>query len=107
MLFALDALSDRDGAGAPMAGLLRGEARMQSRLAALGLQSVDLPEGELRGHTFHYANARVDVPALASSHNPNGGPSREAVYRQHRLTASFVHFYFPSNPQAAVRLFLP
>ncbi|GAA5074074.1 cobyrinate a,c-diamide synthase [Lysobacter panacisoli] len=107
MLFALDALSDRDGARSPMAGLLHGEARMQTRLAALGLQSVQLPEGELRGHTFHYANAHVEMPALASSHNPNGGPSREAVYRQRRLTASFVHFYFPSNPQAAMRLFLP
>ena len=107
MLFCLDALRDRDGARAAMAGLLRGEATMQTRLAALGLQSVALPEGELRGHTFHYASAQVEPAALAASHNPNGGPSREAVYRERRLTASFVHFYFPSNPRAALALFLP
>jgi cobyrinic acid a,c-diamide synthase len=29
------------------------------------------------------------------------------VYRDRRLTASFVHFYFPSHPEAAMRLFLP
>lgn len=107
MLFALDALTDRDGVRASMAGLLHGEATMQPRLAALGLQAVDLPEGALRGHTFHYAKARIDVPALASACNPNGGPSVEAVYRQSRTTASFVHFYFPSNPHAATRLFRP
>jgi cobyrinic acid a,c-diamide synthase len=107
MLFALDALTDREGVRAPMAGLLHGEATMQPRLAALGLQAVDLPEGALRGHTFHYAKARIDVPALASARNPNGGPSVEAVYRHARMTASFVHFYFPSNPHAATRLFRP
>lgn len=107
MLFALDALTDREGVRAPMAGLLHGEATMQPRLAALGLQAVDLPEGAMRGHTFHYAKAHIESAALASARNPNGGPSVEAVYRQARMTASFVHFYFPSNPTAATRLFRP
>ncbi|HZX75979.1 cobyrinate a,c-diamide synthase [Lysobacter sp.] len=107
MLFALDALTDREGVRAPMAGLLHGEATMQTRLAALGLQAVDLPEGAMRGHTFHYAKAHIESTALASARNPNGGPSVEAVYRQARMTASFVHFYFPSNPTAATRLFRP
>lgn len=105
LLFLLDELADADGNGAPMAGLLHGHAAMQTRLGGLGLQSVDLPEGTLRGHTFHYAKASIDVEPLALSVNPNGGPSREAVYRDKRMTASFVHFYFPSNPTAAVRLF--
>ena len=107
LLFALDALADRDGHEASMAGLLPGRAVMQARLAALGLQSVDLPEGRLHGHTFHYAHASIDMQPLAHAVNPNKGPGQEAVYRQHRLSASFVHFYFPSNPLAALRLFLP
>jgi len=68
---------------------------------------VDLPEGALRGHTFHYAQADIAATALAHATNPNGAPSREAVYRDRRMTASFVHFYFPSQPDAAMRLFLP
>ncbi|BDU15582.1 cobyrinate a,c-diamide synthase [Lysobacter auxotrophicus] len=107
LLFALDSLADRDGARAPMAGLLRGSAAMQSRMAALGLQSVALPEGTLRGHTFHYAKASVDAVPIAVAVNPNDGPSAEAVYREGRMTASFVHVYFPSNPHAATRLFAP
>lgn len=105
LLYCLDELADRDGRAAPMAGLLRGRARIGARLAALGLQSVELAEGELRGHTFHYAQAEIADAAAAMSVNPNGGPSREALYRRGRMSASFVHFYFPSNPDAAVRLF--
>jgi cobyrinic acid a,c-diamide synthase len=107
LLFALESLADRDGHEAPMAGLLPGRAAMQPRLAALGLQSVELPEGCLRGHTFHYAHASIDASPMAHAVNPNKGPGKEAVYRRQRFTASFVHFYFPSNPSAALRLFLP
>jgi len=107
LLYALDSLTDRDGERAAMAGLLPGHAVMQTRMAALGLQSVELPEGRLRGHTFHYARAEIGAAAIAESVNPNGGPSREAVYRDRRMSASFVHFYFPSNPAAALKLLQP
>ena len=107
MLYALDTLADRDGVAHPMAGLLRGSAVLQPRLTAIGLQAVELPEGVLRGHTFHYAHAEIAATPLATAHNPNGAPSREAVYRDQRMTASFVHFYFPSYPEAAMQLFLP
>jgi cobyrinic acid a,c-diamide synthase len=106
LLFILESLADRDGHEATMAGLLSGRAALQPRLAALGLQSVAMPEGDLRGHTFHYAHADIPMEPLAHASNPNHGPCMEAVYRDRRLTASFVHFYFPSNPLAAIRLFL-
>jgi cobyrinic acid a,c-diamide synthase len=107
MLYALGSLTDREGAPHAMAGLLRGKAGMQARLGGLGMQSVVLPEGELRGHTFHYAHAEIDDAPLAMAANPDGGPSREGVYRRKRMTASFMHAYFPSNPEAATGLFLP
>jgi cobyrinic acid a,c-diamide synthase len=107
LLFALDRLACADGDAASMAGLLRGRAVVHPRLAALGLQEVALPEGTLRGHTFHHARAEIEATPIATAVNPNGAPSREAVYRERRFTASFVHFYFPSNPEAALRLFLP
>lgn len=107
LLFAMDELTDAEGNAAPMAGLLRGCASVHSRLVALGLQEVALPEGTLRGHTFHHAHAEIAAAPIATAVNPNGAPSREAVYRERCFTASFVHFYFPSNPEAALRLFLP
>ena len=69
-------------------------------------QDPILPEGALRGHAFHYARAEIDAKPLALASNPNRGPSREGIYRDRRMTASFMHFYFPSNPEAALRLFL-
>jgi cobyrinic acid a,c-diamide synthase len=107
LLYALDSLTDRDGQTASLAGLLGGHAVMQPRMAALGMQAVSLPEGDLRGHSFHYARATIKAEPIAMATNPNGGPTAEAVYRRGRMTASFVHFYFPSNPDAAARLFLP
>jgi len=107
LLFVLDELANSAGHAAPMAGLLHGRATVQTRLAALGLQQAALPEGTLRGHTFHHARAEIDAEPIATAIDANDAPSREAVYRDHRFTASFMHFYFPSNPEAALRLFLP
>jgi cobyrinic acid a,c-diamide synthase len=107
MLSLLDALAASEGDAYAMAGLLPGWAVVRARLSGLGMQSVALPEGTLRGHTFHYAHADIAEAPLVHATNPDGGPASEAVYRRGRLTASFVHFYFPSAPEAALRLFLP
>ena len=107
LLFCLDSLAGIDGEAFAMAGLLRGNAAMQKKLAALGMQAVSLPEGKLRGHSFHYAHAQINAEPIAQTINPNKGPSCEGVYRAQRLTASFMHVYFPSSPDAAARLFLP
>lgn len=106
MLFLAESLSDAAGRQAAMAGLLPGRALMQTGLAALGLQGVELPEGSLRGHTFHHSRLETELPPLARAGNPNGGAG-EAVYRSGRLTASYIHFYFPANPDAVACLFLP
>jgi len=107
MLYLLDALTDVDGQRAELVGLLAGEAVMQKRLAALALQTVALPEGELRGHTYHHSLTSTELQPIARGISPNGGRGAEAVYRDGRMTASYVHFYFPSNPQAVAALFKP
>lgn len=105
MLYCLESLTNKASERGEMAGVLAGSAVMQKKLTALGLQEVALDEGVLRGHTFHYAQANVQSAIIAKATNPNKGSSRDAVYRERRLLASFVHFYFPSNPQAVARLF--
>ncbi|MCY1405634.1 Cobyrinate a,c-diamide synthase [compost metagenome] len=107
MLYLLDTLVDVQGLGAELLGLLPGEAVMQTRLAALALQTVELPEGCLRGHTYHHSLTTTPLAPIARGHSPNGGRGAEAVYRSGRLTASYVHFYFPSNPQAVAALLRP
>ena len=88
-------------------GLLPGITQMQTRLAALGLQEVTLPEGTLRGHSFHYSTCVTPLEPIARGANPNKGSTAEAVYREGRITASYIHLYFPSNPDAVAALFLP
>ncbi len=90
----------------PMFGLLPGQVRMQTKLAGLGILSVDLPEGSLAGHTFHYSTANTTLAPIAQAVK-TAGKGGEAIYRSGRLTASYMHFYFPSNPAATARLFLP
>ena len=89
-----------------MAGLLPGRTVMGKRLAALGSQQVTLPEGALRGHAFHHSRCETDLPPLANAETFDGRPG-EPVWRRRRLTASYFHFYFPSNPEATAALFGP
>ncbi len=105
MMALFDTLTGLDGAAHALGGLLPGAATMQPRLAALGMQEVALPEGTLRGHTFHYSQSATPLAPLARAARPDGRAG-EAFYRRQRLTASYMHLYFPSNPEAAARLFL-
>ena len=107
MLYALQSLTDVQGRCVNLLGLLDGNAVMQPRLSALALQSVELPQGTLRGHTFHYSKVKTALIPVALGVCPNGNQTSEAVYQQWRLTASYIHFYFPSKPNAVAQLFLP
>lgn len=107
MLYLMETLADSTGRTARMAELLPGRASMQKSLQSLALQSVELPDGLLRGHTFHHSSLETALAPIVRGHCPNGGTTAEAVYRVGRLTASYIHFYFPSAPQACARLFLP
>lgn len=99
MLYCLDRLDD-----VPMAGLMSGHATMQRRLAALGLQRFLLDGHEVRGHTFHYSRMDSPLAPAVTAQSPDGRAG-EAIYRHGSLTASYVHAYFPSSPQAMARLF--
>ncbi|WP_394375612.1 cobyrinate a,c-diamide synthase [Stutzerimonas frequens] len=107
MLYLLDGLTDRGDERTQMLGLLPGEARMQKRLTALALQEVELPEGRLRGHTFHHSALESPLEPLTRGECPNYKRTAEAVYRRGRLTASYIHLYLPSDPAAAAALFRP
>lgn len=107
MLYLLDELRDKQGCSGRMLGLLSGSAALQPRLTALALQEVTLPEGELRGHSYHHSRLESPLEPVAQGRCPNGKPVAEAVYRLGRLTASYIHFYLPSNPEAAAALLRP
>ena len=109
MMACCDTLQTLEGSVTAGFALLPGSVTMQPRLAGLGTQYALLPEGRLDAHTFHYSQADIRSEALTHAHRHKSPPSEcgngEAVWRLGRLTASYLHFYFPSNPSAAAALF--
>lgn len=96
MLALLDRLNQ-----APMAGVIPGEATLQPRLVNLGLHSW----GKLRGHTFHHSRAEIRLDPVAESAPTRVQGRSEAIYRVNRLTATYLHLYFGSDPESAAKLF--
>jgi cobyrinic acid a,c-diamide synthase len=107
MLYLLDELEDKEGDKAEMVGVLAGRAVMQSKLAGLGMQAAPLPEGELTAHTFHHSAMETALEPIAHGIRQRGNAPGEPLYRRGRLTASYLHLYFPSNPEATAALFRP
>lgn len=107
MLYLLESLTDHAGQRAPMTGLLAGHATMQARFTNLGMQEIELPEGALRGHTFHHSKIETARTPIALATDTRPGGRGEPVWRDGRLHASYLHAYFPSNPEATAQLFQP
>jgi len=105
MLCLLESLTDKEGRTHRMAGLMPGQGAMQPRLAALGLQAIDWPEGALRGHSYHHSLMQTPLMPRVRASNPNGGATAEALFIEGSLRASYVHHYFPSNPAAVASFF--
>jgi cobyrinic acid a,c-diamide synthase len=107
MLYLLESLTDVQGQRAELAGILPGSAAMQPRLRGLGYQSAPCPGGgTLRGHTFHHSTMETSLTPWAQGERLYNSSPGEAIYREDALVASYLHNYFPSNPQAAAGLFL-
>ena len=105
MMALAQSLADTQGRQWPMAGLLPGCTRMQSRFAALGLQAWNTAFGELRGHTFHYSIFDTSLVGSTQTRAHPRGARGETIYRCGSLTASYFHAYFPSCPPAIAALF--
>jgi cobyrinic acid a,c-diamide synthase len=104
MMSLFEEVVDKAGTTLCFGGLLPGRSVMQQRLATLGTQFVDLPEGRIAGHTFHYSKSETPLSPLTRATTAEGREG-EAIYRRQRLTASYVHLYFPANPLAIAALF--
>jgi cobyrinic acid a,c-diamide synthase len=106
MLYLADELVDLEGAMHPMLGLLAGRVSMAQRLSAIGPQFVEVATGaaieNIRGHTFHYSRFETALEPAWSATTADGRPG-EAVYRVDSIVASYVHWYFPSNPVLIAR----
>jgi cobyrinic acid a,c-diamide synthase len=84
-------------------GLLPGTVTLQPYPAAVGPQQLALPQGVLRGHSFHFSRCDTPLPPLLRTASPQGRPG-EAVWRQGALVATYFHAWFPSAPAAVAAI---
>ena len=123
MLYLLESLTDKNGAKAQMLGVISGTAEMQSKLANLGMHSVEMSvgddgekadvdkkddagkKGEIRGHTYHHSKMHTSITPVSTSIPQRKRGKPEPVFRINNIHASYMHLYFPSNPDAVVNLF--
>ena len=89
--------------GLAVFGLLAGKCQIEKRFQGLGIQRVALAEGEIAGHTFHFGSFTTPLTPKNQAHSQYG--LGEYIYQHGSITASFLHFYFASNPAQTARLF--
>ena len=84
--------------------MIQGTSEIQSKFQGLGTQHVTIKNSMIGAHTFHYG--KFDTPMQPTHIADSRYGKGEAIYCQGNITASFLHFYFPSNPLLAAQFFL-
>ena len=103
-LYLLEEITDLEGRTFPGLGLLPGRAVMTPKIAALGYRSAEGEWGRLKGHEFHYSrlDAETPPPFLWQAEDLRG--RRFACGgRRGRVSGSYIHLYFDSDPGFAAR----
>jgi len=104
-LYCLDGLTDLDGERFELLGLLEGEGAMRGKRGCQGMQTALLPEGEVRAHAHHRSRSEVKLDPIAHGRRQRHPAPGEAIYRCNGLTATYLHLFFASNPNAVAALF--
>ena len=104
MLYLAKTLVDLEGQQHRLLDILPATVTMGEKLAALGSQQLNWGGQIIRGHTFHYSSLQTKSEPLAYAQT-QGGAKGEAVYKIGSVLASYVHWYFPSNPQLIAQWF--
>lgn len=104
-LYCLQTLTDLEETQYPMAGLLDGHGAMRGKRGCQGMQAAPLPEGEVRAHAHHRSRSFDTPEPIAYGKRQRHPAPGEAIYRERGLTASYLHLFFPSNPNAIATIF--
>ena len=100
MMMLGEALVDHAKKHWQMAGILPIQCHMQDRLASLGYRE-DTATG-IKGHEYHHSK-RKNLQELPKAFSLSRGD--EGLHHKN-LRASYIHWYFSSNPKIAASFFL-
>ncbi|MDH5580720.1 MAG: cobyrinate a,c-diamide synthase [Bdellovibrionales bacterium] len=107
LMYLSEGIITLDNKTYPMLGLLKGQAKMENKLQALGYVEVELkdstiigPKGlRFRGHQFRYStleSAQENPLVFSLRKRRNKAVSKEG-YKNDRILGSYVHAHFGSN----------
>ncbi len=105
-LYCLETLTDLNEHTHNMLALLQGHGAMRGKRGCQGMQTAVLPEGDVRGHAHHRSRCSTDLAPISYGKRQRHSAPGESIYRERNLTASYLHLFFPSNPQAIADVFL-
>ncbi|MCJ8299968.1 MAG: cobyrinate a,c-diamide synthase [Pseudomonadales bacterium] len=104
-LYCLSGLTDLQGEYYPLLAIMPGEGAMRGKRGCQGMQTAMLPEGEVRGHAHHRSRSSGTNPPIGYGRRQRYPAPGEAIFREGNLTASYLHLFFPSNPEVIGKLF--
>ena len=106
MMAVCQAITGRNGETGSGFGLFDATCTLTGGLQGIGLQKIDYGHGELRGHSFHHSIIEPIDPRRAADGfgQKQGGGQGEAFWQSGKLTLTWLHHYFPFNPQAIAAL---
>ena len=105
-LYCLNELIDLENKHHKMLGLLLGNGSMSGKRGCQGMQKAILPEGEIHGHAHHRSRAIMEIQAMGYGQRQRHPAPGEPIYRDKKLTASYLHLFFPSNPNLIADLLM-
>ncbi len=110
MLYLQETFSNLAGQRFTMAGLIPGDGFMRDRGGCQGMQYAPIlgnnnPAGEIKGHAHHRSRSENTLEPVAYGRRLRHPAPGEAIVRSKGLLASYLHLYFPSNPNAIVDIF--
>jgi len=105
MLYLAEQLQTKKGAVYNMCGVLSAQATMQNRLQGIGMQSLNIDNHTILGHSFHHARFDTDLPAKAQAQHRSAKKQGERLYQEGAIYASFLHLWFASSSTITQKLF--
>ena len=105
-LYCLHELIDLDNLHHKMLGLLAGNGSMSGKRGCQGMQKAIMPEGDIHAHAHHRSRAIMEIEPIGFGKRQRHPAPGEAIYRENKVTASYLHLFFPSNPALVADLFL-
>ncbi|WP_415898825.1 cobyrinate a,c-diamide synthase [Neptuniibacter sp. QD48_11] len=104
-LYCLEDLTDLEDNCRPMTGILKGHGAMRGKRGCQGMQTAMLPEGEVQAHAHHRSRSSDTPEPVGHGRRQRHPAPGEAIYREKGLTASYLHLFFASNPEAIAAIF--